>query len=59
MLEKLLLSISTANGSDSMLNVKQMKKILSSVIARGDVLFGALFWLAVEHFILTTRVIES
>ena len=41
MLEKLLLSISTANGSECwMLHVKQ-KKIMSSVIARGDILFGA------------------
>ena len=43
MLEKSLLSISTSNGSESMLNDKQMNKISSSVIARGDVLFGALF----------------
>jgi len=33
MLEKLLLTILTTNGSESMLNDKQMKKILSSVIA--------------------------
>jgi len=43
MLKKLLLSISAANGGESMLNDRQMKKIWSSVIARGDVLFGALF----------------
>ena len=33
MLEKLLLTILTTNRSESMLNDKQMKKILSSVIA--------------------------
>lgn len=43
MLKKLLLSISAANGGESMLNDRQTKKIWSSVIARGDVLFGALF----------------
>ena len=43
MLEKLLLSILTANGSKSMLNDKQMNEISNSVIARGDVLCGALF----------------
>ena len=35
-----------------------MKKILSSVIARRDILFGALFWLVMEHFILITWVIK-
>ena len=43
MLEKSLLSISTSNGSKSMLNDKQMNKISSSVIACGDVMFGTLF----------------
>ena len=42
MIEKLLLSVSTENRSESMLSDRQMK-ISSSIIACGDVLFGALF----------------